>query len=166
VLALAATMLAASGCGGATKSTSQRAAPARTESSTATESSSRTGPLTRAELIAAADLICRRVNAKHAATTFSSRASLARLLPMLAAYQQEADSAMRKLTPPASMAKSWKEMVADATTFTTAMAKLGEYVKANNVKGGYSVSHAGARANERLLAIAKREGFTDCARNS
>jgi hypothetical protein len=117
-------------------------------------------------LIASADLICKRVNARHKATAFSGQGSYARLLPPLGAYQLSAVAAMSKLTPPASMASSWNKMLADAQTFAESVVKLGQYAQAKNLRAGKAVSLAGEKTNQQMLIIAQREGFKDCARDS
>ena len=167
--ALAAIALAASGCGksASTTTSAQTASSAQSNSSTTTTTTTTlagaTKPLTRAELIAKADLICKRVNARHAATSFDTKGDYARLLPPLAAYQLAAAAAMRKLTPPPSMAAGWQQIVNDAQTFAEDVAKLGQYAVANKLRAGRAVSLAGAKADEQMLAIALREGFQDCA---
>jgi hypothetical protein len=142
-----------------TTATSTR--PTRTV--TAGAQSPKSGPLSRQELIAKADLICRRVNAKRARTKYASAADYARLVPALAEYQQAAVAAMRELVAPASMRSSWNQMVSDAQQFADSVVKFGEYAKANKLREVTSVSIAGMKANERLMALAKRKGFVDCA---
>jgi hypothetical protein len=176
--AVAVVTLSVLGCGGTTKSSGDAARLARqatsptqqataaqpSEPSTATESHGHTKPLTRGELIARADLICRRVNAKRAATRIANAGDYARLIPPLAEYLLAAVAEMRKLTPPASMESGWNQIVAYAQESAHSVAEFGQYAKANKLNS-ISMSGAGVRANERMLAIAKREGFDDCARN-
>ncbi len=162
VLAATALVASGSGCGKSASTTSTQATSSAPVSSTAPISST-AKPLTRAQLIAKADLICKRVNARHAVSSFDSKSAYTRLLPPLAAYQLAAVAAMRRLTPPASMAAAWQQMVGDALIFAQAVKKLGEDARANDLKAGRAVSLAGAQANTRMLAIAQREGFQDCA---
>lgn len=140
-LALAATTLSATGCGESPKTTT----------------------LTHAELIAKADPICARVNAKRASSTIRSREDYARLVPPLAAYEQTAVAELGKLIPPASMASDWKQVVAGAQTLANNTAKLGEYAKANNLAASRTLFSTDAKAQEQMLAAAKRIGFKDCA---
>jgi hypothetical protein len=141
-LALAATTLAASGCGGSTSSSKS---------------------LTRLELVARGDAVCRRVNAKLAATTIRSKRDYARL----AVYEQAAVAEMRKLTPPASMANGWRQVVTGAQTLANATAKIGEYSLADAFRGTpatRSAYTAAAEGTRQMVAAAQREGFKDCAR--
>jgi hypothetical protein len=147
-LALAATALTASGCGGSAGSTK---------------------PLTRSELIARGDAICRRINAKISTITVSSAQDYARLAPPLAAYEQTAVAEMRKLTPPASMANDWKQIVTGAQMLADGTAKLGEYAQTSNpfqahqtpsVHAAFVATTEGAK---QIVTAAQREGFNDCA---
>lgn len=178
-LVVAVVVVAITGCGGASKSSSdaslstqQKTSNSQTTdaqpsaSSTATTSSSHTKPLTRNELITKADLICRRVNAKRAATRFAHSGDYARLVPSLAEYQMAAVAAMRALIPPASMESSWNQIVFYAQEFAHSIAEFGRYAKANKLNDIASVSIAGVKAHEQMLAIAKHEGFHDCATRS
>ncbi len=145
-LVLVVTTLAASGCG---------------------DSSGSSNSLTRSELIARADAICRRVNAKLASTTISRPQDYARLLLPLAAYERAAVAEMRKLIPPASVANGWQQVLAGAQTLADATAKLGESVKGNSLQGTpstRSASIAAAKGTQQMTAAARREGFKDCAR--
>lgn len=147
--ALAATVLAVSSCGGSTGSSRH---------------------LTRAELIARADVICRRLNTKIAATDAGGEGGgLGQLLLSLAAYEQAVAVELRTLTPPASMADGWGQMVGGAQTLAGATAKLGEYEQAHNnelfkpsptIRGASTAVREGTR---RMTAAAQREGFKDCA---
>jgi hypothetical protein len=159
-LALAATTLAASGCGGTTKSSSQAAPPAQAESHT------QTGPLTRTELIAKADAICSRVNAQLASTAIRSTHDYARLLPQVAAYEQTELAELGKLTPPASMASDWQQILASTRTLAGDTAKIAEYAKSNNLKAARALLTTATTAQQQMLATAKRNGFKDCSRLS
>jgi hypothetical protein len=122
--------------------------------------------LTRTELIARADLICRRVNEKRASTTLGSRQAYARLLPQIAAYERAAAAEMRTLTPPASMAKSWKRIVAGIQAVADETSILGEYAIANKLAQADAGSVVAVKTMRRTRTLAGREGFKDCARAS
>jgi hypothetical protein len=143
-LALIATMLAISGCGGSGSS----------------------GSLTRSELIARADLICRRVHARLASTTIKGPQSYARLLPPLASYEHAAVAELRKLTPPASMAGDWRQIVDGVQAFADATAKLGAYATSSGLPvtpSTRAASHAAGQSSQQIRAAAQRQGFKDCA---
>lgn len=146
-LLLAVTVLAASGCG---------------------ESADPSASLTRSTLIARGDLLCERLNTKLAATTVGKAGGYAQIFPPLAAYEHAVVAQMRKLTPPASMANSWGQLVNGAQTLADATAKIGEDAKANNnllrasssTRAAFTAAGQGTR---QMKTAAGREGFKDCA---
>jgi hypothetical protein len=148
-LTSALTVLAVSGCGGST-------GPSRR--------------LTRQELIARADVLCRRLSTKLAATAAGGEGGgLGPLQLSLAAYEHAVVVEMRKLPPPVSMADGWGQMVSGAQTLADATNKLGEYEQAHNnelfspsptTRAASSAIREGTR---RITVAAAREGFTDCA---
>jgi hypothetical protein len=146
---IAATVLAVSGCGGSIGSAK---------------------PLTRSALIARGDLICRRLNTKLTITAAGGEGGgLAHLLLSRAAYEHAVVVAMRTLTPPASMANGWEQMVSGAQTLAGATAKLGEYEKTHNYTlfnpspTSRAATTAMAEGTRQITAAAGREGFNDCA---
>jgi hypothetical protein len=143
VLALAATTLAASGCGGSSKASTS---------------------LSKAELIAKADTICARVHAQYHANGYSTTQSIARLAPRVAAYEHAGVAEMRKLSPPASMASDWKQILDAAQRIADDTAKLGQYAKENNVKAEIPLYTADRPRQQQALAIATRDGFKECAK--
>lgn len=145
---IAATVLSVSGCGGSTGSAK---------------------PLTRSALIARGDLICRRLNTKLTITSAGGEGGgLTHLLLSRAAYEHAVVVAMRTLTPPASMADGWGQMVSGARTLANATAKLGEYEKTHNntlfnpsPKSRATIT-AMAEGTRQITTAARREGFKDC----
>jgi hypothetical protein len=122
-------------------------------------------PLTRAELIAKADDICRRVNGKLKSSnnTINNHADIARIIPRLASFEQTALAELSKLVPPASMADDWKMIIAGAQTLADNTAKLGEYAKANKLKAARGLITSSQKVQHQTLAIAKRDGFKECS---
>jgi hypothetical protein len=171
-IALAGAALATSGCGGSSKPSSGTTSSAQTASSTVTqpaghtEPSARTEPLTRAELIAQADVICRRVNQTRASITIKKKGEFVTVLPRLAAYERAAVAEMRKLTPPASMAKSWSQIIAGAQTVAEVTGAGTEHAKNGTLNDTQSLAARAAKGMQQMLAAATREGFKDCAQLS
>ena len=161
-LALAATTLAASGCGGSPKAGST-AAPISTTATTATVKVASGNPLTRAELIAAAGAICKRIDARHASLNLATQQAIAREIPVFAAYQKAALAELSKLTPPPSMAHDWKQFAAAAHTLARDMARFGEYAKANPPIATYARILPTIDKDERhVSALAKRDTINEC----
>jgi hypothetical protein len=137
-VALVATTLAASGCGSSSK------------------------PLTRAELTAKADAICKTVSAKISSKTIKTQQDVARVATELASFEQTALTNLSKLVPPAELANDWKQFVAGAQTLAENTAKLGEYAKANNLKAAKGLITSSQAVQRQMVATAKRDGLTNC----
>jgi hypothetical protein len=124
--------------------------------------SSSSKPLTRAELTAKANAICRTVTAKLASKPVNSQQAIARVAPELASFEQAALTELSKLTPPAQLEKDWKTFVAGAQTLAEDTVKLGEYAKANNLKSAHGLISSSETVQQQMVATAKRDGLTDC----
>lgn len=135
---LAATLLAATGCG----------------------SSSR--PLTRAELTTKANAICKTVTAKLASKTVKSQQDIGRVAGELASFEQSALIGLSKLVPPAELESDWKLFIAGAQTLAENTAKLSEYAKANNLKAAHGLITSSTAVQHQMQATAKRDGLKDC----
>jgi hypothetical protein len=165
-LVLTATALFASGCG--TSKSSENAKTARpTESvaqtqTTTSQTTAPTGPLTRAQLIAAADANCRRVNARIEATVIRTPQDYITKLQPLAAYEQSAATELGKLSAPASMAGKWKEIVAAKHTIATSLSQLAEYAVAKNTRLAQLSTARSGKAQKRLTSLTSHLGFKEC----
>jgi hypothetical protein len=137
-IALTATVLAASGCGSSSK------------------------PLTRAELTAKANAICKTVTAKISSKSIKTQQEIARVAGELASFEQTALTSLSKLVPPTELEDDWKRFVAGAQTLAENTAKLGEYAKANNLKGAKGLIVSSEATQKQMVTIAKRDGLTAC----
>lgn len=122
-------------------------------------------PLTRAELIAKADVICKQVNDKLKSQTINSRQELVHAVTRIASTEQAALAELSKLVPPAGLADDWKTIIAGAQTLADNTAKLGEYAKANRLNAAKSLIASSQKVQQQMLAIAKRDGFKYCSQN-
>lgn len=137
-IALAATTMAITGCGGSAK------------------------PLTHAELVSKANAICKTVTAKFATKSANSVKDIARIAPELASFEQQALSELSKLVPPANLESDWKQFIAGAELLAENTAKLGEYANTNNLKAAHGVIVSSETTQHQMQAIAKRNGLTGC----
>jgi hypothetical protein len=138
---VAATLVAAAGCGSSSK------------------------PLTRAELTKQANTICKKVTVKLQAATkkgVSSVQQIAHLAPELASFEETALVELGKLIPPAELESDWKTFISGAQTLAENTSKLGEYAKANNLKGAKPLIKSSTTTQQRMVAIAKRDGLKEC----
>jgi len=137
-IALTAIALAASGCGSSSK------------------------PLTRAELTAKANAICKTVTAKMASKSAKNEQQISQVAGELASFEQTALADLSKLVPPAELETDWKKFVSGAQTLAENTAKLGEYAKAKNLKAGKALILSSENTQKQMVAIAKRDGLTAC----
>jgi hypothetical protein len=147
-----AVVLAAAGCGGSSKSES-------------TDSGSSGASAATARLIATADAICERLDARLASTTpvhLDSR-TIARSAPQNAALERAALTELVKLAPPASLADDWRQIIAYRLTLADELARLGRYAKANDTRAVKALAVSKKRVHEKLFALATHDGFRVCS---
>jgi hypothetical protein len=163
-LALVATTLAASGCGSGTKTPSQTTTPSLAQPPLPGLAAQHRGPLTRAELIAAADAICYRVNVVLGQSKLRTPRDFARVMPPIGAYEEKAVAQMRKLIPPASMRRSWTQIVNNAKILADSIVTIGrDVMESSDIKRAHEANVRAGKARQLMLATAQREGFKDCA---
>jgi soluble cytochrome b562 len=122
-------------------------------------------PLTRAELTAKADTICKKVTVKLQTATkkgVSTVQQIAHLAPELASFEETALVELGKLIPPAELESDWKTFISGAQTLAENTSKLGEYAKANNLKNAKALIKSSTTTQQRMVTIAKRDGLKEC----
>lgn len=139
VLAAAATV-PISGCGGSSSSPSK--------------------PLTRAELTAKANAICRRVVSEVDWAKVSPQ-KLPHVVSKLAALEEQAASELNKLTPPRTMLGEWRLVVDGFRLTGPEFRKISQEVEHN--PSLYSTLPLSNAQHERGL-YANIEGIKDCAK--
>lgn len=161
---LAATMLAATGCGGSSKTTSTVSTAAQPTTTTAaqTQPESSGPPLSSAQLIAKADLICARLNAVRLSTVIKSKQQLLDSFTRLASDEQRAVEEMNKLTPSSSLAGAWSSMIASYRTIAADTATIKQDLTENKSVG--SLVSTITQLQRQTTATARKAGFKDCGR--
>lgn len=119
-------------------------------------------PLTRAELTAKANAICKTVTAKLAGHTVKTQQDIARVATELASFEESALADLSKLVPPAELEDDWKKFVAGAQTLAENTSKLGEYAKANRLKQAHALITSSQAVQQQMVTIAKRDGLKSC----
>ena len=149
--------IALAGCGG-----SSSGAGSREGSSSA--SSTPGSSLARSAFIARADAICKRLNAEIAKVKPKSRSlpEIARVAPIHAAVEQAAVSELSQLTPPASIAREWQQLVSYRRALATELAKLGRDAKTMSSASIRALTASKLRVHKQLLAAGAQAGFKDC----
>jgi hypothetical protein len=166
MLVLTTGVLAISGCGksGAAKSSSASTSETNTQIQLP---SSPAGTLSRAQLISAADKVCRRVAAKRDLLKFGNDVEFELILPKIASYQQALYGGFSKLTPPASMAGDWHRIVGDTRVLQNSMVQLNNVVKSGQRSKIRIAAHdllgAFARARLDMRNTTRRDHFADCS---
>jgi hypothetical protein len=170
-LALAATTLAASGCGGSSKiGSSSASVAASTTTATTTTTTTTTAasgkPVTPADaiVIAKAGAICKRIRARSTSLRFGTRQAIARSLSQFASYQRAALAELRKLVPSASLAHEWQEFEAAAHVLAADMTRAGEYAKAYHFAAVKPLASRIAADKVNMTTLAKHEAITGCER--
>jgi hypothetical protein len=138
-VALATMTLAVAGCGGSSEK-----------------------PLTRAELTAKANAICKTVTTRFASKNISTKQELAKVIPELASFEQNALAELSKLIPPAELAGDWKKFVTGAETLAENTSKLGEDAKSKGLKGAGGLIAQSEAIQQKMREIAKRDGILGC----
>jgi hypothetical protein len=153
-IALTATALAVSGCGGSSGSTT----------SSATSTSSK--PLTREELINQVDTICAHVNARRASTHYTTPQTVVSLAPQLASYEQAAAAELTKLIPPPSMASVLQLIATNTRALATDTVKLGEYAKSQDTAAANALYSSMQASHQQIVSAARENDFTECTKPS
>jgi hypothetical protein len=173
-LILVAAVLAIAGCGGSSKNTTSNTSTRAGSTGTVSTSSSTTGAvsttadtskaLSNARLVAQADAICKRLNTKldNGNDNASTQQDIVRIAPQRAATEQTALNELSKLTPPASMADDYQQMLADRQTVIEDIKKLGDDAAANDSSAEIPVYKSSSAVTEQLATTAKRSGFRYC----
>jgi hypothetical protein len=131
------------------------------------------GSQATAQLAAKADPICEATSARrdaanaglgHAHSLSGRRAlkAIARTAPGLAIYESSAVSQLRKLKPPASLADSWRSMLADLQQLADDTARLGTFAKQDDVHAAARLLAESSNTRTDLVAIATLDDLTPC----
>lgn len=180
-LAFAALTLAASGCGGSTKShsssssastvptanatTSTTSTPTATADSTTVALKVATGkPLTRAQWITRGDAICARTRTQLSATTAKTLNEFARKLPEAAAYYQAELASLGRLVPPASKINDWQQFLSGTQQIVENISKLAEAAQTRQVALHEPEVDTVNKIQETITRVVKRDGFRVCSR--
>jgi hypothetical protein len=169
VAVLAVSAVAFAGCGSAKSSsqdsTAETTAATSAASSTSPESSANGAALSRAGLIAKADAICTKVRAMLNKNKFKTQDQVARVATRVTAYERAAVIELRKLVPPATLASDWEQIVKGVEILASDAMSIGRYARIHQLEtpAGHAVLVASGRHGIREAAIARRDGFVNCA---
>lgn len=168
---LVAAALAAGGCSAGASETESSQSPTlshagSTGSLPASSPPPSGDPLSRSQLIARADAICRGLDTKLATVNPASLSmhEIARFAPPRAVLERTAVAELSKLMPPASITRDWRQVIAYRSTLTNELFKLGSDAKANDAAGIRALAVSKKLVHQKLLTVATRDGFKYCSR--
>ncbi len=172
-VALMGLTLLVSGCGKSSKTESTSTAAAATTPTTtstapaeSTTTSAATGkPLSRSELIAAADAICARSNAKTSVLFAKKIQELETIYPQIALYEGTETKELSQLTPPSSMAADWKRIISDIEQHRRYVTEVAHDIQIKSTNAGRPY-HLATVAIEDEMVTARHAGFKRCSISS
>jgi hypothetical protein len=158
----------AAGCGGGASASSPTSTKPTTEATTATATSStsqtRSTGVSRTQLIASADRICKRLDAELVAVKPRSASfpEIVRIVPGRAAAEQRAVAELSKLLPPVSLARDWRLIIHYRRTLASELVSLVRAAQHNDAVQIKRLSVSKERMRRSLLRTAEHAGFRDC----
>jgi hypothetical protein len=87
---------------------------------------------------------------------------LAHAARKLAGFEQKQLEAMRSLTPPASMASDWKQMIEAADEIAASAGNLSTDIQLKKQKQAVQAFKQISEVHEHVVPIIERDGFTSC----
>jgi hypothetical protein len=121
--------------------------------------------LTRDELVAKANAICKTANNyRHSTLAHKSGAAYRAALAQIGKNEQVAVVSLRKLTAPSSISGDWKQIVDAEGKLAEDTVELGEYVQEHNRRGARLLINVAGPVEEQMSALANKDGLRDCAR--
>src|SRR5665811_446099 len=162
LLGTLAISLLVAGCGGGSSNAPGSGATVSAAASTQAASGQPTVTADDARLIASADGICRRFNAQLTGESRAQTSDIARTAPRNAAIESRAVGELSKLTPPASLASDWSQILAYRRTLAQELVVLAQDARAGNAAGMRALAASKKKVRNELSRLAARDGFKDC----
>jgi hypothetical protein len=174
-LVLAAGAFAVSGCGGSSTTNTAQTVATATQATATTSSHTVTAPppptvklatgtpLTRAQLRAKAEVVCKRLNAQLAVTSVKTLKELGRALPQAAADEHAEFAQLIKLVPPSSMTNEWQQFLGGTKEWAENSAKLAVSARTRQLSLSAPLLLETRAIHEHVAHLAKQAGFKECA---
>jgi hypothetical protein len=154
--------LAVCGCGGGSSTAASGGAGSAAGGSTAAGAPRGTSTaLTRAELTASANTICKRLRARLLAT--GRKESGDRVYSQSAVYELKTLADLQSLTPPAEMAGDWQQVLATVNTLAQGSKQLAAYLRAKNMSAANTLVNSYVPVKQKAALVARRDGLRECA---
>jgi len=169
-LAIVAAVLWTAGCGGGSSNAgtnggsahSAASATATVAAASATESSGSVASVPVSGSVTRADAICKRLIAELRRQEPNSNAQVAQIANRRTTIEQAALTELRKVTPPASIARDYHMLLADRQTLIEETAKLAGAIVAKDKQTAAQVFTSSGVVLNRMKDVAGRSGFKYC----
>ncbi len=117
-------------------------------------------------MVEQANEVCRRLNTEFAEDKpkSASFAEIARIVPHRVTLEARAVRDLSRLTPPASMAHAWRQIIAYRQILATELVQLVRYARARDAAGIKALTLSKAGIHKKLAALALGHGLPDCSR--
>lgn len=118
--------------------------------------------LTRGEFVAQTDAICKRLLAQRKAIKIKTQKEFAQALPRVGSYERTAFAKLGRLTPPASLASDWNQLVTSGQALAETTVQLGKYLRAHNAAAARLKFQSAAALSRAMSATAAQDGIKAC----
>jgi hypothetical protein len=124
------------------------------------------GTLSKTQLIAKADTICKRLDKEiaDASPVGLEPRKIAAVAPPHVAAERVALKELGMLKAPAAMAGDWRQIIAYRRTLAAELAKLGSAARAGDLTTIIALAGSKLHEHKLLSALATRDGFKDCSK--
>lgn len=119
--------------------------------------------LTRSELIAKADAICKDLNAEREGAKAVAESKLGPTILLLGKHEQAAVTRLRKLRAPGSLSSDWQSILAADQTLAQYTLNYGSYIASHNIVAARIQIRTAGEVQNRMKQTASEDGFKDCA---
>jgi hypothetical protein len=162
--ALAAVALSAAGCGGGSSTAATGNVAASSPSAATGKNAQASGALSKPQLVAQADAVCKRLNTELARVQAKSETAqeALRVVPRNIALERRALAELNGLRPAPSLAKGWAQIIADRKVLVDELAKLLDDASKGDKAGIRKLAQSKQLAHTTLNQAAKAQGFKDC----
>jgi hypothetical protein len=121
------------------------------------------GPLSRQQLTAKANAVCKRMIVQRRSVNFQNRQQLMQVLPKLIAYERTGFAELSKLKPPKELRSDWTRFVEGGQTLVKDTVEYAQFVATYNRRSARLVFQSSGAVLEKMHETAKRDGILECA---
>jgi hypothetical protein len=120
---------------------------------------------TKTAVTARANAICAAINREREQITLTSKQSYLTLVPSLIATERRAIKELEAVIPPTSVARDWRQILADARTIVNESTTTLNSIRQGNIAAVRMLLTHGKETQEQMATLSTRDGFDECARS-